>query len=244
MPTTHQITIMLPPTEPQYSNVSATHCAPRSPGGEYGGYDGAPPPYSYGQQSPPDAPGSSAAGHSMEPPDADPQLLDWFAAVDTDSSGRITVQDLEIALMEGDWTPFNIETVKMLMSIFDTDRSGTIDFNEFASLWKYIEDLQDVFRNFDHNHSGSIDGSELGEALSQVGFRLPHHLLDLVQRKYGTTTGGHNQTAPTISFEYFIRACVAIWQLSEAFQQLDSSRDGWNYDHFMYTLLTLLRAEA
>lgn len=37
---------------------------------------------------------------------------------------------------------FDLDTVKMLMSIFDTDRSGTIGFNEFSGLWRYIKDWQ------------------------------------------------------------------------------------------------------
>lgn len=72
------------------------------------------------------------------------------------------------------------------MSIFDTDRSGTIGFNEFAGLWKYIKDWQNVFRHFDRDRSGSIDGAELHQALQQFGFNLSPALLHLLERKYGT----------------------------------------------------------
>ncbi|THU78642.1 EF-hand [Dendrothele bispora CBS 962.96] len=170
------------------------------------------------------------------PPGVDPwQLWNRFAAVNTDNSRRITAQELAIELLSGDWAPLDIDTVRMLMSIFDTDHGKTIGFNEVSPL--YINHLQNVFRSFDRNHSGSIDGGELREALSQIGFRLSPRLLDLVQRKYGTTTGGQYQTAPNISFDRFIRACIAIAQLSEAFQKLDSNRNGWDYDEFMYTVL-------
>ncbi|THU90648.1 EF-hand, partial [Dendrothele bispora CBS 962.96] len=169
----------------------------------------------------------------------------WFAAVDTGNSGRITAQELERALMNGDWSPFDIDTVKMLVSIFVMDRSGTIGFNEFARLWKYIKDWRNVFGHLDRDHSGSIDSGELREALSH--FQLSAQLLNLVQRKYNPpvksmTTGGRYQTAPAISFDRFVRACIASKQLSEAFQKLDSDRDGWiqmTYDQFMHTLLTL-----
>lgn len=39
---------------------------------------------------------------------------------------------------------FDLDTVKLLMSIFDTDRSGTVTFSEFQGLWKYIKDWQGV----------------------------------------------------------------------------------------------------
>ena len=57
----------------------------------------------------------------------------------------------------------------MLILEQDTDRSGTIGFNEFAGLWKYIKDWQNVFRHFDRDRSGSIDGQELDQALNQFG---------------------------------------------------------------------------
>ena len=45
-----------------------------------------------------------------------------------------------------------------------------------------------------------------------------------------------------ISFDRFVRACVVVKQLAEAFGRLDTDRDGWiqiNYDTFMHTVLTL-----
>ena len=45
--------------------------------------------------------------------------------------------------------------------MFDRDNSGTINFQEFASLWKYITDWQNTFRNYDKDNSGSIDKNEL-----------------------------------------------------------------------------------
>jgi len=149
----------------------------------------------------------------------------------------------ERALINGDWTPFDLDTVKMLMTIFDVDRSGTIGFNEFAGLWKYIKDWQNVFKHFDRDRSGSIDGGELRDALAQFGYNLQPQLLDLLQKKYA------NQAATTarvanqgISFDRFVRACVVVKQLTESFQKLDTDRDGWvqiNYEQFMHTVLSL-----
>ncbi|KAJ7358178.1 hypothetical protein DFH08DRAFT_848003 [Mycena albidolilacea] len=129
------------------------------------------------------------------------------------------------------------------MTIFDTDRSGTIGFAEFAGLWKYIKDWQNVFKHFDRDRSGSIDGKELHDALAQFGYNLSPHLLVLVQKKYaGTTPAGHGAAPPGISFDRFVRACVVVKQLSESFGRLDTDRDGWiqiNYDQFMETVLGL-----
>ncbi|KAJ7215026.1 hypothetical protein GGX14DRAFT_359745 [Mycena pura] len=175
------------------------------------------------------------------------RLWNWFTSVDTDRSGAITAAELERALINGDWTPFDLDTVKLLMTIFDTDRSGTIGFNEFAGLWKYIKDWQNVFKHFDRDRSGSIDGSELQQALAQFGFNLSPNLLVLVQRKYATNVApagpGRGPAAPAgISFDRFVRACVVVKQLSESFGRLDTDRDGWvqiGYEQFMETVLSL-----
>ncbi|KAI0040312.1 EF-hand [Auriscalpium vulgare] len=191
-------------------------------------------------------------GQSGPPPGADPQLWTWFTSVDTDRSGQVSAPELQKALINGDWTPFDLDTVKLLMNIFDTDRSGTIGFNEFSGLWKYIRDWQNVFRHFDRDNSGTIDGPELSEALRQFGYNLSPQLLQLLERKYASagptvpvpTYGHHGRPPPPpgISFDRFVRACVVVKQITESFSRLDTDRDGWvqiNYDTFMQTVLTL-----
>ena len=45
--------------------------------------------------------------------------------------------------------------------MFDRDMSGTIDLNEFQSLWHYIQQWRSTFERYDSNRSGSIEGNEL-----------------------------------------------------------------------------------
>jgi len=227
------------------------------PGGGYGGggYGGGgygdrgPAPGHGGYAPPVGGPPSYGAGatpgftqHRGPPPGSDPQLWTWFTSVDTDRSGAISAPELERALINGDWSPFDLDTVKLLMSMFDTDRSGTIGFNEFSGLWKYITDWQGVFKHFDRDASGSIDGGELTQALQQFGYNLSPQLLHLVQSKYANAPVTGRGPPPGISFDRFVRACVVIKQLSEAFRRLDTNQSGWiqiNYDTFMQTVLTL-----
>ena len=48
-----------------------------------------------------------------------------------------------------------------MIGMFDSDRTGTINFQEFGSLWKYVNDWQTTFRSYDKDNSGSIDKLEL-----------------------------------------------------------------------------------
>ncbi|EPQ58394.1 EF-hand [Gloeophyllum trabeum ATCC 11539] len=174
------------------------------------------------------------------PPNADPQLWRWFSTVDTDRSGQISLNELQAALVNGNWTKFDLDTVKMLMNMFDSDRSGTIGFNEFAGLWKYIADWQNVFRHFDRDGSGTIEGHELSEALRSFGYNLSPRLLQLVETKYAAGPTSGYAPPPGISFDRFVRACVVVKSLTEAFQQLDTDRDGWvqvSYQQFMEMFL-------
>lgn len=55
------------------------------------------------------------------------------------------------------------------VGMFDRDNSGTINFQEFSSLWKYVTDWQNCFRSYDRDNSGAIDKNELKTALTSFG---------------------------------------------------------------------------
>ncbi|XP_038064329.1 peflin-like [Patiria miniata] len=111
---------------------------------------GAPPPQYNPQQYPAatgQQPGYQQPGYQQPgmPPGADPTLWHWFQAVDADHSGSISATELRQALVNGNWSHFNEETCRLMIGMFDKDRNGTINFSEFAALWKYIQDWKSCF---------------------------------------------------------------------------------------------------
>jgi len=71
-----------------------------------------------------------------------------------------------------------------------------------------------------------------------VFFPCPHSRTDVK----ASAMPGPGGAPPGITFDRFVRACVVVKQLSEAFQQLDRQGTGWiqiNYDTFMQTVLSL-----
>ena len=76
---------------------------------------------------------------------------------------------LSISKCQGTWTPFNPETVRLMIGMFDRDQTGNINFQEFGALWKYITDWQTTFRSYDRDNSGSIDQKELQTAITSFG---------------------------------------------------------------------------
>ncbi|CAG8729306.1 14396_t:CDS:2, partial [Racocetra fulgida] len=106
----------------------------------------------------------TSGGNQQPPPGADPQLFFWFKAVDTDNSGTLTAAELQKALIN--------------------DNTGTINFNEFAGLWRYIEDWKKCFQTFDADRSGTVNFQELKTALKTFGYNLSDNFVNLLIKKY------------------------------------------------------------
>ena len=143
-----------------------------------------------------------------------------FQKVDKDANEYITVEELHQALSNGSWTPFNPETVRLMVGMFDTDRSGTIKFEEFSSLWKYITDWQTTFRTYDRDNSGSIDRHELKMALSSFGYRLTDQFYESLVKRFGRSEGD------SVAFDDFIQCACTIQKMTNKFQAYDINRTG------------------
>ncbi|XP_043482460.1 programmed cell death protein 6 isoform X2 [Leptopilina heterotoma] len=163
-------------------------------------------------------------------------LWDVFQRVDRDHSGAITSDELQQALSNGTWTPFNPETVRLMIGMFDRRQSGTVNFEEFGALWKYVTDWQNCFRSFDKDGSGNIDRHELKTALTNFGYRLNDDVINMLIRKYDRAGKG------TIYFDDFIQCCVVLYTLTSAFRQFDTDQDGVitiQYEQFLSMVFNL-----
>ncbi|KAI8337437.1 hypothetical protein BC941DRAFT_513296 [Chlamydoabsidia padenii] len=221
-----------PPSQQQqaYNSPNATpqnrYNQPPPPQQQQQGYGSPYQNYGRPQGGPPPPPGGP-------PPGADPQLWNWFSAVDADKSGQLTVDELQRALVNGDWSPFNIETVRTMVNMFDTDNTGTIDFQEFAGLWKYIEEWKRCFQTFDVDGSGSIDRTEMKNALRTFGYNLSDRFIGILVQKFDKY-GGRGKG--DVTFDNFVQACVNIKTLTDSFRSFDTDNDGWvqiNYEQFL-----------
>ena len=65
------------------------------------------------------------------PRETDRSLFPLFRAADRDQKGHLTKQELGKALVNADFTPFDENTVSMMMMMFDMDRVGSINYLEF-----------------------------------------------------------------------------------------------------------------
>ncbi|XP_025200407.1 programmed cell death protein 6 [Melanaphis sacchari] len=157
-------------------------------------------------------------------------LWDVFQRVDKDRSGFISSDELQMALSNGTWTPFNPETVRLMIGMFDKHSRGTVSFDDFGALWKYVTDWQSCFRSFDRDGSGNINVSELKDALSSFGYRLSEQIVSVMLKRFDRFGRG------TILFDDFIQCCVVLHTLTAAFRQFDTDQDGYitiHYEQFL-----------
>lgn len=88
--------------------------------------------------------------------------------------------------------------------MFDKSNTGTISFDDFGALWKYITDWQNCFRSFDKDGSGNIDRNELRAALQTFGYNLSDATVTTMLQKFDRHGKG------TVLFDDFIQCCIML----------------------------------
>ncbi|XP_006031307.1 peflin [Alligator sinensis] len=218
------------PGGPPSGAPGTLHGGGSAPGGPYGQPStnpyGAPQPGPYGA--------GAAAGNI--PPGVDPEAFSWFQTVDADRSGYISVKELKQALVNSNWSAFNDETCLMMINMFDKTKSGRIDLFGFSALWRFIQQWKNLFQQYDRDHSGSINFSELQQALSQMGYSLSPQFTQLLLSRYSQRAPN-----PTIQLDRFIQVCIQLQSLTESFREKDAGMSGsvrLSYEDFLTMVVT------
>ncbi|ORY81916.1 programmed cell death protein 6-like protein, partial [Protomyces lactucae-debilis] len=156
-------------------------------------------------------------------PPYDKVLWNLFCQVDTDGSGAISPKELSGALINGNFTPFDIVTVQLMVRMFDEDRSGTISFAEFAKLWAYLLEWKQLFARFDTDASGTISFIEFSDALAAFGYRLS---IEFAQFLFRHHERDRKQRTKEMTFDLFVQACITLRSYTDIFKAFDTDQDG------------------
>jgi Ca2+-binding EF-hand superfamily protein len=201
-----------------------------------------PPPANYGQGPPPSGyhnrppiPDNQRPPTTAPPPPRDGNDRDslWplFLQVDKDRSGQLSEAELQRALVNGDYTAFDPHTVKMMIRMFDADRSGTINFDEFCGLWGFLAAWRGLFDRFDTDRSGNISLREFEDAIVAFGYRLSPQFVQLLFSTFARThsrgRGDDGDRQRVLSFDLFVQACISLKRMTDVFKKYDSDRDGY-----------------
>jgi len=169
------------------------------------------------------------------------EAYDWFLIVDQDRNGQLSHEELRSALLNDRGLPFSNSSVKYLMSIFDWDGNGSISFEEFACLWKFVIRWRELFVEFDVDRDGSINAEELSYALAQHNCPVGRPVVDLLLRKYGSRTPrqyGQAISRPQMPMDWFICACIIVEKMWNLYDKM-GDRPRISRDEFLEEVISL-----
>ena len=109
----------------------------------------------------------------------------------------------------------------MMIRMFDVDKTGTINFDEFCGLWAFLAAWRNLFDRFDEDRSGYISFDEYSNALVAFGYRLSSTFVGILYRAYEKSGGGN------MSFDLFVQSCISLKRMTDVFKRYDDDRDGY-----------------
>jgi len=138
-------------------------------------------------------------------------LRDAFSLFDKDGDGTITINELGDVMKSLGLNPSQEELRRMMREV-DTDRNGTIDFNEFLTMMAAhssagsdgLDELRAAFNMFDKDGSGQISIQELKQVMHSLGERLTDRELEEMIHEADNNGDGE------INFEEFCKVTVFL----------------------------------
>lgn len=107
----------------------------------------------------------------------------------------------------------------MMIDMFDANRSGTIDVQEFSQLYSYINTWKREFEKQDGDRSGVICQDEFTRALEQMGYRFSPTFISNLLAKF-------DPRGRRLTLDNFIVSNVQIKRLTDSFRSRDKEMRG------------------
>ncbi|XP_063789696.1 grancalcin [Pseudophryne corroboree] len=161
----------------------------------------------------------------------------YFTAV-AGQDGEVDAEELQRCLTQagihGSYTPFSLETCRIMVAMLDVDHTGKMGFNEFKELWGALSAWKQNFSAFDQDRSGTVEPLEMSQALMSMGYRLNPQTLNAVMKRYSKNG--------RIYFDDYVACCVKLRALTDAFRRRDGMQQGYVnfvYDDFLQCTMSI-----
>ncbi|KAM6893948.1 grancalcin-like [Xenentodon cancila] len=175
--------------------------------------------------------------YGAPPPPANDPMWAYFTAV-AGQDGEVDAEELQRCLTQtgftGSYTPFSLETCRIMIAMLDKDFTGKMGFNEFKELFGALNGWKQNFVMFDQDRSGTVEPHELSQALCAMGYRMSPQTLNAIIKRYNK--GGR------IYFDDYVACCVRLQALTESFKRRDVTHMGsvtFQYDDFIQCTLAI-----
>jgi len=128
-----------------------------------------------------------------------------FALFDKNGDGQITTKELGTVMRSLGQSPTDSELQDMISEV-DTDRNGTIEFDEFLILMHKKmresdteEEIREAFKVFDKDGNGYISASELRQVMANLGEKLTDEEVEEMIREADADGDGQ------VNYEEFVQ---------------------------------------
>uniref|UniRef100_A0A5B7BAK1 Putative sorcin-like n=1 Tax=Davidia involucrata TaxID=16924 RepID=A0A5B7BAK1_DAVIN len=145
-------------------------------------------------------------------------LREWFERVDSEKTGSITAIQLKRALSVGN-LEFSLSVVQQMIRMYDFDRNGTMSFEEFVALNKFLLKVQHAFSDLERGR-GFLVPDDVYEALVKIGFSLDSPSFYTVCESFDQKKNGR------FRLDDFISLCIFVQSSRNLFNSFDTSKQG------------------
>ena len=155
------------------------------------------------------------------------EISSWFQAIDKTRRGSITANEIQQCTFGG--VPLGFEVAQKLVRVFDKDRSGQIDFYEYAAMHKFLALMQQAFFAGDLKRSGRLDAREIHIALGVGAMTVSLPAVESLYTYY-------NKDGFGCSFPDFLKMVTHIARAKSVFEWEDTGRTGTiaiNFEKFL-----------
>lgn len=181
-------------------------------------------------------PGAYPGTFGPPPPATDP-MWGYFTAI-AGQDGEVDAEELQRCLTQsgfsGTYTPFSLETCRIMIAMLDRDMTGKMGFEEFKELFRALQGWKQNFMMFDQDRSGTVEPHEMSQAITSMGYRVSQQTLNGIIKRY--SRGGR------IYFDEYVACCVKLRALTDNFRRRDAMNQGsimFQYDDFILSTMSI-----
>nr|XP_029116674.1 sorcin isoform X3 [Elaeis guineensis] len=159
-------------------------------------------------------------------------LREWFGRVDSNHTGNITAPQLQRALAVGN-LDFPLSIVQQMIRMYDFDRNGTMNFEEFLALNKFLLKVQNVFSALERGR-GFLPLDDVYAALVKLGFSLDSPAFYTVCESFDKNKMG------MVRLDEFISLCIFVQSACNLFNSFDTPKQGrvtLDFNQFVYCII-------
>ncbi|XP_061464615.1 grancalcin isoform X3 [Rhineura floridana] len=152
--------------------------------------------------------------------------------------GEVDAEELQRCLTQsgisGTYSPFSLETCRIMISMLDRESTGKMGYNEFKELWAALSAWKQNFMMIDQDRSGTVELHELTQVIVAMGYRLSPQTLIAIVKRYSKNG--------RIFFDDYVACCVKLRALTDFFRRRDSMQQGivnLVYDDFLQCTMAI-----